>query len=649
MHHTIGVFAHVDTGKTTFVEQWMYNNGSLKQRGRVDHHNSFLDQHRIEKARGITIFSDYGMIETDHARLYIMDTPGHVDFQMEMERALHVIDIGIVLVSAKEGVVSHTKTVYRLLKDRQIPVLFFINKTDLTGADVKKVHQMINELTDRETHLFHTIELTETDSESLAMLDESLMDSYLAGTLNEQAIIEEVSARFFSQQLTPIFKGASLHNEGLDVFDMWMKRLLPKPQPTSHEKAIADVFKVRYEGHDRLVFVKILAGELRVRDEVTYKNALGKQMTEKITGMKHINGPHVTPVNVATKGMLVALLGLTEVQVFDRLNDTGYKGVSRLKPTLTVDVLTASELHQVYPDLLKLTEEDPSLAARMNENQTHVQLDVHGEVQLEILQEVIHDRFGYEVCFSAPDILYQETITKPVYSYGHFEPLKHYAEVHLLLEPAPRGAGVQFKSTCDVNQLNVGHQRLVEQHVFERLHKGTLIGAPLTDVTVTLLNGQAHEKHTSGGDFREATWRAIRQGLLSTEMVLLEPLYAIEAIVPQDLLGKLMQDITRAGGETEAPVYQGEKMSVTGRVPVKTFYDYPKTFLSYTKGSGHLGLTFSGYDVVKKPAPIIKAHAYDPNLDEDTTGDSIFCQKGKGYTVKAAEAKQAMHLPTIKK
>ncbi|GEM03059.1 tetracycline resistance protein [Halolactibacillus miurensis] len=649
MNHTIGVFAHVDTGKTTFVEQWLYNSGSLKQKGRVDHKNSFLDQHRIEKARGITIFSDYGVIETATDRLYIMDTPGHVDFQMEMERALSVIDVGVLLVSAKEGVVSHTRTVYHLLKDRNIPVIFFINKTDLLGADVKKVTSMIDQLTGTDSYLFETSDLKATDIEALALLAESLMDAYLSDTLKEKDIMTFITERFKESALVPVFKGATLHNEGLDVFDHWLRRLLPREKHVEHHQPVADVFKVRYENGERLVFVKVLAGEFNVRDEVTYKTFTGELMTEKITAIKQMNGPKQTSIQSATTGMLVALVGLSTVQVFDRLNDPDYQGVSKLKPTLTVDIITSADLHDLYQDMLKLTEEDPSLAARLSQDKTRVQLDVHGEVQLEILADIISDRFGYEVTFSQPDILYQETIKQPVYGYGHFEPLKHYAEVHLLLEPAKRGSGIQFKSACDVNQLSVSHQRLIEQHLFEKSHKGTVIGAPLTDVSVTLTNGQAHEKHTSGGDFREATWRALRQALLMTDMVLLEPLYRVEATVTPDLLGKLMQDITKAGGETDAPLIRETDVFLTGRVPVKTFYDYPKKFLSYTKGEGHLGLSFFGYDEVNDLESITAAQAYDPWHDEETTGDSIFCQKGKGYTVKADEAAQAMHLPIIKK
>ena len=649
MNHTIGVFAHVDTGKTTFVEQWLYNSGSLKQKGRVDHKNSFLDQHRIEKARGITVFSDYGVIETATDRLYIMDTPGHVDFQTEMERALSVIDVGVVLVSAKEGVVSHTRTVYHLLTDRNIPVIFFINKTDLVGADVKKVTSMIDQLTGTDSYLFETRELETADTEALALLDEQLMEDYLSDTLKEIDLLAVITERFKHGSFVPIFKGATLHNEGLDVFDCWLKRMLPNDEYIEHHKPVADVFKVRYENGERLVFVKVLAGEFNVRDEVTYKTATGELVTEKITAIKQMNGPNQTSIQSATTGMLVALVGLSRIQVFDRLNDPDYQGVSKLKPTLTVDIITSAELHHLHQDMLKLTEEDPSLAARLSQDKKRVQLDVHGEVQLEILADLIAERFGYEVAFSQPDILYQETIKQPVYGYGHFEPLKHYAEVHLLLEPATRGSGIQFKSTCDVNQLSVSHQRLIKQHLFEKPHKGTVIGAPVTDVSVTLTSGQAHEKHTSGGDFREATWRAIRQAVLMTDMVLLEPLYHVEATVTPDLLGKLMQDITKAGGETDAPLIRETDIFLTGRVPVKTFYDYPKKFLSYTKGDGQLSLSFFGYDEVNDLASITAAQAYDPWHDEETTGDSIFCHKGKGYTVKAEEATQAMHLPILKK
>ncbi|MEG6589730.1 translation factor GTPase family protein [Paenibacillus barengoltzii] len=648
MFKTIGLLAHVDAGKTTFAEALLYHTQTIRSRGRVDHRDAFLDSHEIEKARGITVFADQAEMRYGDNTYFLLDTPGHVDFSAEMERALQVLDYAVIIVSAVEGVEGHTETVWQLLRAYGIPTFFFINKTDRTGADPDRVLEDIRrELSGDVLDLSAwatTGQLDETDKARLAERDESLLEPFLEGTLSDAEWNEHLIRMVQHGHVFPCLWGSALLDIGIDVFLKALDRLTV----TRYDPMLpfaGRVYKIRHdEQATRITFIKALQGSLKVRDELTY-GPEGEQRTEKITAIRKYNGQRFVQADSVQAGELFAVTGLTALSSGEGIGALVDPIRRELAPTLQSKVQFEPPLHlkEVLRVFQLLDAEDPTLGTRWDEALQELHIHVMGKIQLEILQQVVQGRFGMKITFGPPEILYKETISTSVKGCGHFEPLGHYAEVHLRLEPAERGSGVTFVNTCHADDLSVGYQNMIGQHVLEREHHGLLTGSPLTDVRVTLLTGRSHNKHTSGGDFREATYRAIRQALEQAENVLLEPVYHFKIKVPLDQLGKVLTDIQQAHGRFDPPETGEETAVISGVVPVATFMDYPTELAAMTHGKGSIMLKFGGYEPCHQAETIIAQKDYNKNADPAYTSSSIFCAKGQAFSVPWDEAPKHMH------
>lgn len=648
MHKTIGLLAHVDAGKTTFSEQLLYHTNGIRQRGRVDHKDAFLDNHPIEKQRGITIFSDQATFTYNDSTYHLIDTPGHVDFSTEMERAIQVMDYAIILLSAVEGVQGHTETIWNLLKQYQIPTFFFLNKTDRDGADplcvIDDIQTNLTENTYDFTHSFQKNKMTDDLIEFVAERNETLFDHYMNEGFDQALWKKTLKEMITERKIFPCFTGSALKDKGIvefiDVFDD-----LTETNNNENEAFAGRVYKVRHdEKGNRLTFIKALKGTLNVRDTIT-----NESVTDKVTQIRLYNGSKFTNVESVVAGELFAVVGLTHAAVGDGVgafNEKVNKAV--LVPTLKSRVnFDCSTIH--FNDIVHcfnlLGAEDPALHTYWDEHMQELHIHVMGVIQLEVLQQVVKERFGFDVTFSDPKILYKETIMTTAIGYGHFEPLKHYAEVHLKLEPAERNSGLHFETICHADDLSIGNQNLIQHHLFEREHNGLLTGSPITDMKVTLLTGRAHNKHTSGGDFREATYRALRQGLEQTETCLLEPYYKFKIKADLNVMGKLLTHIQQASGTFLPPEVTEHNVTITGRVPVATFMHYPTTFASLTQGKGALTLKYDGYDLCHNPEVVIERMGYDKDADPLYSSSSIFCAKGQGYKVPWQHAKEHMHCP----
>lgn len=650
MYKTIGLLAHVDAGKTTFAEALLYHTQTIRSRGRVDHRDAFLDSHEIEKARGITVFADQAEMKYGESTYFLLDTPGHVDFSAEMERALQVLDYAVIIVSAVEGVEGHTETVWQLLRTYGIPTLFFINKTDRTGADPDRVlADLRSELSGNVLDLSGWAESgrwNETQKAWLAEREEALLEPFLEGTGSDEEWNAHLTRLVADGRVFPCMQGSALLDIGIDSFLSALDRLTP----TRYEPQLpfaGRVYKIRHdEQGTRVTFMKALQGELKVRDEMAYgPESDGERRTEKITGIRKYNGQRFIQVDRASAGELFAVTGLTEAysgEAVGALRDTIRR---ELTPTLQSKVLYEAPLHQkeVLRVFRLLDAEDPTLGTRWDEALQELHIHVMGRIQLEVLQQVLRERFQMILAFGPPEILYKETITAPVIGCGHFEPLGHYAEVHLRLEPGERGSGVTFVNACHADDLSVGYQNLIGQHVLEREHHGLLTGSPLTDVRVTLLTGRSHNKHTSGGDFREATYRALRQALEQAENMLLEPVYQFKIKVGLDELGKVLTDIQQAHGRFDPPETGDRTAVITGVVPVSTFMDYGVELASITHGKGAISLKFGGYEPCHQTETVISRKNYNKDADPAYTSTSIFCAKGQSYSVPWEAAKRHMH------
>jgi len=644
MNKTIGILAHVDAGKTTFSEQLLYHTNSIKKRGRVDHQNAFLDSHLIEKQRGITVFADQGIIEYGDSTYYLIDTPGHVDFSPEMERAIQVMDFAIIIISAVEGIEGHTETVWNLLKKHQIPTFFFINKMDRIGADVQHVLEEIRSqftIDACDISSFNGSGMSEELIEFIAERDEELLDYYMDKGYQSALWMERMQEMIVSSRLYPYAYGSALQDNGIkeffDRFDQLTKTTYTKDEPFTGR-----VYKIRYdEAGTRITFLKAISGTLHVREELTYGNG----EVEKITQIRKYSGNQFQQVNEGFAGELFAVTGLTNAVVGDGVGEMLEKAVYELVPTLRSKVVFEAGINK--KDALKffriLEAEDPSLQVTWEEKQQNIHLHVMGNIQLEVLQEIVLERFSLQVNFDQPEILYKETIETKTIGYGHFEPLRHYAEVHLQLEPGKRNEGITFESACHTDDLSIANQNLIRQHLFERDHHGLLTGSTLTDVKVTLLTGRAHNKHTHGGDFREATFRALRQGLEKAQNRLLEPYYFFKIKVDIEQMGKVLADVQMAHGTFDTPETVDNKAMITGKVPVATFMEYSTILASFTQGKGQLSLTFAGYFPCHNEQEVIDRLGYDKNADPAYTSSSIFCAKGAGFTVPWEEAEEMMH------
>jgi len=648
---TIGLFAHVDAGKTTFAEQLLYHTQSIRERGRVDHKDAYLDSHDIERQRGITVFADQACLSYNGATYYLIDTPGHVDFSPEMERAVRVMDYAILIISAIEGVQGHTQTVWQLLHKHRIPTFFFINKTDRVGADTAEaILDIRKQLTDDVCvitgHLTNAA-VGEVLMESMAERDERLLEAFLAGKEDQAFWLRELQAMIRGRRLFPCAWGSALQDEGvIEFFDQLHRSTATDYDAQEKAPFGGRVYKIRHDSVGaRLTYIKALSGVLKVRDELRY-NPKGEPVSEKVTRLFLVSGAKMLPVDQVAAGDLFAATGLSVAEAGQGLGHCTGKLIYDMVPTLKSKVVFAESLH--VKDVLKafriLNAEDPSLNVVWEEISEQIHLHVMGLIQLEVLEQLVKERFNLDVAFGSPEILYKETIRSAVTGYGHFEPLRHYAEVHLRLEPGERGSGLAFESVCHLDDLSSGNQNLVKTHLFERDHHGLLTGMPITDIKITLLTGRAHNEHTHGGDFREAAFRALRQGLEKADNALLEPYYEVKIKVGLDDLGRVMSDMQKAHGRFDPPQTSGTYAVITGRVPVATFMSYSTELASFTHGRGSLHMTFGGYDLCHNTEEVIGQIGYRKDADPLYTSSSIFCAKGSGYSVPWDEAEAKMHL-----
>jgi ribosomal protection tetracycline resistance protein len=648
MNKTIGILAHVDAGKTTFSEQLLYHTKSIKQRGRVDHKDSFLDSHDIEKQRGITVFADQGMFSYGDSHYYVIDTPGHVDFSPEMERAIQVMDYAIIIISAVEGIEGHTETVWELLRKHQIPTFFFVNKTDRVGADTKQVIEDIKRNFTEDvvdiTESFRNEKMHEDLIEFIAERDENLLDYYMDKGYEKHLWLHTLKGLIKENKTFPVSCGSALQDIGIESFLEKFDTLSFSNYDNNGEFA-GKVYKIRHDQNGtRITFIKAIGGILRVRDEVTYFSS-GDVVSEKITGIRVYNGHKFKTVERVEAGELFAVVGLSKAAVGAGLGTLKGNINYELVPTLKSKVIFEPNINmkEALKYFVILDAEDPSLGVTWEERLQQIHIHVMGKIQLEVLQQIVFERFMLKVTFAEPEILYKETIQSDVFGYGHFEPLGHYAEVHLKLEPGERGSGVTFENACHADDLTAGNQNLIRHHLFEKDHHGLLTGSPITDIRVTLLTGRAHNKHTSGGDFREATIRALRQGLEKAANVVLEPIYDFKMKVDMEQLGRVLSDVQAAFGTFDTPRTEGNKAILTGRVPVATFMNYSSQLAALTGGRGTLQLTFAGYDLCHNEREVIERIHYHKDADSEYSSSSIFCAKGHGYTVPWNEAENMMH------
>lgn len=636
-HICIGITAHVDAGKTTLSEAMLYQAGALKKLGRVDHRDAFLDTFALERERGITIFSKQAEFSLPHTGVILLDTPGHVDFSAEMERTLQVLDYAVLVISGTDGVQAHTETLWRLLARHNIPTFLFVNKMDLDGAERVL---LLRELKERLSTGVVDFGDEKTLYEELAVCDEALLERYFeVGTVSEADIVRLIRER----KAFPCFFGSALRLDGVEALLDALDRCTEQPEPTADFSA--RVFKVARDAQgNRLTYMKITGGSLAVRTQLSGEEDGGWQ--EKVNQLRVYSGEKFTAVERAEPGMVVAATGLTHTAPGMGLGAAAGALPPVLEPVLSyrVGLPEGCDAHTMLQNLRQLEEEDPLLRVVWNEQLGEIHLQLMGEVQLEILTELIETRFGVRVTFDEGSIVYRETIAAPVVGIGHFEPLRHYAEVHLLLEPGERGSGIVLQTACSTDELDLNWQRLILTHLAEKAHLGVLTGSPLTDVCITVVAGRAHVKHTEGGDFREATYRAVRNGLMQAENVLLEPYYDFTLELPDECVGRAMSDIQRMDGtfNTPQPLHGGSV--ITGKAPVSSMRNYWTEVASYTKGRGRLSCTPGGYEVCHNADEVIAAIGYDAEHDTVNTADSVFCSHGAGYVVRWDEVRAHAHL-----
>jgi len=644
MKKTIGILAHVDAGKTTFSEQVLYHTNSIRNRGRVDHKNSFLDIHNIERERGITIFSDQAIFEIGESTYYLIDTPGHMDFSSEMERALSILDYAILIISGVEGIQGHTETIWSLLRKYNVPTFFFINKLDRTGASLEKIIEEIRE--NLTSDLCYISKLNDLDDELIEFIserDDILLERYFNGDYNEKDWIISLKSLIKEGKIFPCLSGSALQDEGIDKFLSAFNELTISNY-NEESNFSGRVYKIKYdENGTRLTFIKALNGSLKVRDEVSYGKE--NEIIEKVSSIRLYNGSKFSTIDKVVAGDVFAVTGLTRAKAGEGLgllkDDINFNMVPTLMSKVIFD--KSNNIKDVLRYFRILESEDPALNVIWNEVLQEIQVSIMGKIQLEVLKEVVNERFNLKIDFGPCEIMYKETIGNVTYGYGHFEPLKHYAEVHLKLESNNRGEGITFENKCHADDLTTGNQNLIKTHIFERNHHGLLTGSPITDIKFTLLTGRAHNKHTEGGDFREATFRAIRQGLEKTENILLEPYYKFKIDVELDYMGRIISDIQKLNGSFNPPDTRLNKVTITGRGPVSTFMDYSSEILTFTKGKGSINLIFDGYDVCHNTEEVIERLAYNKNADIEYSSSSVFCSKGQGVVVPWDKVEEYIH------
>ena len=632
------LLAHVDAGKTTLSEALLFRSGTKRTLGRVDHGDAYLDTHSLERARGITIFSKQARIGTPRFDITLVDTPGHVDFSAEAERSMPILDCAVLVISGTDGIQAHTVTLWRLLERYHIPTFLFINKMDLPGMEREKLLAQLQRELGPGCLDFGAAK--DELQEACAMCDEALLETYLeTGAVTDNNIRGLIAGR----KVFPCCFGSALKLQGvdefLDILDAYA------PEKTYPEAFGAKVYKIsRDQQGNRLTWIKITGGSLKVRETLRYVNQKGAETEEKIIQLRLYSGDKFTAPEEAAAGTLIAATGLSGTFAGQGLGAEPVGTPPVLEPVMTyrVELPKGADPAVVLPKLRLLEEEDPQLHILWSQGRIHVQ--IMGRVQLEIFRSLVQQRFGLDVTLDTGRIFYKETIENTVEGVGHYEPLRHYAEVHLLLEPLPRGSGLVFDSVCSTDVLEAPYQALIMSHMSEKIHRGVLTGAPITDMKITLLVGKAHLKHTEGGDMRQATYRAIRQGLMQAKSRLLEPWYSFTLTLPTETVGRAITDIRAMGGEFDPPENTGTLSTLKGLVPASELQDYADTVAAYTQGRGRLQIALNGYAPCHNEAAVVAEAAYDPEADLENTPDSVFCAHGAGFNVKWHDVKNYMHL-----
>lgn len=637
----IGILAHVDAGKTTLSESILYLSGKIRKLGRVDNKDAFLDTNELERARGITIFSKQAVVEFDDIEFTLLDTPGHVDFSAEMERTLQVLDYAILVISGADGIQGHTKTLWNLLEMYNIPSFIFINKMDQNGTEKNKlIYELKKQLSDG--CIEFGVEKTDDFYDEIAMCEDYLMEEYLdTGQVSNSSIKDAV----YNRNVFPCYFGSALKLEGVEAF---IRGIIEFTQtPYFSEEFGAKVFKItRDDQGNRLTHLKVTGGSLKVKD--TISNGI---LEDKINQIRIYSGAKFETASEVCSGTICAVTGLNFTKPGEGLGIEEASEIRILEPVLSYKITLpeGTDPRLLMPKLRQLEEEEPELNIVWNEQLQEIQAKIMGEVQLEILQSIINKRFGVLITFDEGCIVYKETILNVVEGVGHFEPLRHYAEVHLLLEPMEMGSGLQFDTNCSEDILGKNWQRLILNHLSEKTHKGVLTGSDITDMKITLVSGRAHNKHTEGGDFREATYRAVRQGLKEAESVLLEPYYSFQLEVPEKMLGRAMMDIEKMYGTSELKSSDGEIATLVGKAPVSTMRNYQQEVIAYTKGHGRLFASFIGYSRCHNESEVIGSFGYDSERDIENPTGSIFCEGGSGYFVEWNQVKNHMHIESYLK
>ena len=634
----LGIFAQVDAGKTTLSEALLYKTGALRTLGRVDHGDAHLDTHELERARGITIFSKQARFETERLAVTLLDTPGHADFAPEAERVMPVIDCALLLVSGTDGVQGHTLTLWRLLQHYGVPVVLFFNKMDLPGADRAAL------LADARTALSDRCAALD-DAESVAISSEALLEHFLnTGALDDTLAADAVAKR----ELFPCLFGSARQLDGIDELLQALEHLAPVPVYPA--ELSARVYQIAHDPQgNRLTFLKVTGGTLSVRSAVRCHRPDGEPLEAKVTQLRLYSGAEFEAVQQVPAGDVCAALGLSGLLAGDTLGDAAPDRGAALEPVMSYCIRLPADLDPqlALPKLRLLEEEEPQLRMVWDARLREIRVQLMGAVQLEILQSLIRMRFGWDVTFDTGRISYRETIAAPVEGVGHFEPLRHYAEVHLILAPLPQGSGLVFDTVCSEDVLDRNWQRLILTHLQEKQHLGVLTGSPVTDLRITLAAGRAHLKHTEGGDFRQATYRAVRQGLMKAESILLEPYYAFRLTVPPEQIGRAISDIRAKSGSFDPPVETPGGTLLQGRAPVSELRDYARDVAAYTRGRGRLSCEVAGYFPCHNTEAVVAALAYDPAADLENTPDSVFCSHGAGITIPWDQVEENMHLESV--
>ena len=640
---SLGILAHVDSGKTTLSEGLLYCAGEIKKAGRVDHKNTFLDTEMMEKERGITIFSKQAVLKSQKSIITLIDTPGHIDFSAETERVLSVLDYAVLVINGTDGVQSHTNTLWSLLKSHNIPVFIFVNKMDITTYSKDALLSNLKNKLDENCIILN--EDNESYYENIAMCSESAMEEFLeTGYVEKDSIKKLIKSR----KIFPCYFGSALKQYGVEEFyNLIDEYTLPQPENNNFG---AKVFKITQdEQGNRLTHIKITGGLLKIKQILQYKDTENNEISEKINSIRIYSGSKFTTSDFADQGTVCAIVGLTKTYSGQGFGFEESDVSVMLEPVFSykVQINDTTDNIVALSKLRKLQEEEPQLKVSWNETLKEIHLCIMGDIQGEILKRVLLERFSLDVDFIEGSILYKETINNTVEGVGHYEPLKHYAEVHLILEPGERGSGVVIESDCSEDELSKNWQRLILTHLSEKTHIGVLTGSPITDIKIKLVSGKAHIKHTEGGDFRQATYRALRQGLMEAENVLLEPIYGISLELTTNCVGRAMTDIENMGGSVVVLSSDADLTTLTGSAPVSKIQNYQKDLTNYTKGKGKLSCKPIGYDICKNQEEIINNINYNPELDTENTPDSVFCSHGSGFIVKWNEVYDYMHIPLL--